>query len=74
MRMSEIRALSIDELKQKEMDFRKELFGLRFQLSRGELENNMRIREVRKDITKMLTVITEKEVAAADPKRGKGNA
>ncbi len=76
MKTSEMRALSIDELKQKEMDFRKELFGLRFQLSKGELENNMRVNAVRKDIAKMLTVITEKEraVAAAAPKRGKGNA
>jgi large subunit ribosomal protein L29 len=74
MKTSEIRALSIDELKQKEMDFRKELFGLRFQLSKGELENNKRVSAVRKDIAKMLTVITEKERAAAAPKRGKGNA
>jgi large subunit ribosomal protein L29 len=76
MKTSEIRALSIDELKQKEMDFRKELFGLKFQLSKGELENNQRIRVVRKDIAKILTIITEKERAsgAAAPKRGKGNA
>lgn len=69
MKPSEIRALSVDELKQKEMDLRKELFNLRFQLSKGELQNNMRIRAVRKDIAKVLTVITEKS-----DKRGKGNA
>lgn len=76
MKTSELRAFSIDELKQKEMDFRKELFNLKFQLSKGELENNMRVNAVRKDIARILTIITEKERAAAGgaPKRGKGNA
>jgi len=76
MKTSELRALSVDELKQKEKDFRKELFGLRFQLSKGELENNKRVSAVRKDIAKVLTIITEKERAGSvqAPKRGKGNA
>ncbi|HTZ16918.1 MAG TPA: 50S ribosomal protein L29 [Dissulfurispiraceae bacterium] len=76
MKTSEIRALSVDELKQKEMDFRKELFNLKIQLSKGELENNMRIRAVRKDIARVLTAITEKERAATGEaaKRGAGNA
>jgi large subunit ribosomal protein L29 len=60
MKTSAFRALSIDELKQKEMDLRKELFNLRFQLSKGELTNNMRVRSVRKDIARVLTIITEK--------------
>lgn len=60
MKPSEIRALSIDELKQKENELRRELFNLRFQLSKGELSNNMRVRAVRKDIARLLTVITEK--------------
>ncbi|MBI5212950.1 MAG: 50S ribosomal protein L29 [Nitrospirae bacterium] len=61
MKPSEAKALSADELRQKEMDLRKELFNLRFQLSKGELGNNMRVRAVRKDIARALTVITEKE-------------
>lgn len=61
MKPSELNALSIDELRQKEMDLRKELFNLRFQLSKGELPNNMRVRAVRKDIARTLTVIKEKE-------------
>lgn len=60
MKSTEIRTLSIDELKQKEMDLRKELFNLKFQISKGELQNNMRVRAVRKDIARVLTVITEK--------------
>ena len=76
MKSSELRALSVDELKQKEKDFRKELFGLRFQLSKGELENNKRVMAVRKDIARVLTIITEKERpdSGKAPKRGKGNA
>jgi large subunit ribosomal protein L29 len=76
MKTSELRALSVDELKQKESDFRKELFNLKFQLSKGELENNMRVQAVRKDIARVLTIITEKEKAATGDaaKRGAGNA
>lgn len=47
-------------MKQKESDLRRELFNLRFQLSKGELQNNMRVRAVRKDIARVLTVVTEK--------------
>jgi large subunit ribosomal protein L29 len=61
MKPSETRGLSIEELKQKELDLRKELFNLRFQLSRGELANNMRVRAVRKDIARVLTVMTQKQ-------------
>jgi large subunit ribosomal protein L29 len=76
MRSSELRALSVDELKQKESDFRKELFNLKFQLSKGELDNNMRVHAVRKDIARVLTIITEKQRAAIGEaaKRGAGNA
>jgi large subunit ribosomal protein L29 len=65
MKSSQIAALSIDELKQKEGDLRKELFNLRYQLSKGELENNMRVRAVRKDIARVLTALTAKERAQA---------
>jgi len=60
MRASELRDLTIEELRQKEQDFRKELFNLRFQSATGEIQNPMRIRAVRKDIARILTVITEK--------------
>lgn len=60
MKTSELRSLTIDELKRKESDLRKELFNLRFQKATGEIENPMRIRAVRKDIAKILTIITEK--------------
>ncbi len=60
MKASELRALTVDELTRKEQDLRKELFNLRFQRATGEIENPMRIRAVRKDIARVLTVKTEK--------------
>jgi large subunit ribosomal protein L29 len=61
MKVSELRESTIDELLVKEQDMRKELFNLRFQQATGEIENPMRIRTIRKDIAKVLTVITEKK-------------
>ncbi len=60
MKPSELRALAVDELLKKESDLRKELFNLRFQQATGEIENPMRISAVRKDIARVLTIITEK--------------
>ena len=60
MKPSELRALTIDELKKKEQDLRRELFNLRFQLATGEIENPLRIYNVKKDIARVLTIVTEK--------------
>jgi large subunit ribosomal protein L29 len=57
---AELRAMTADELIIKETDLRKELFNLRFQQATGEIENPMRIRAVRKNIAKVLTIRTEK--------------
>lgn len=64
MKASDIRDKSIDELKQDEIDLRKELFNLNFQKVTGEIENPMRIRQVRKDIARVLTVLNEKARSA----------
>lgn len=60
MRPAEIVDLTVEELAVKERDLRKELFNLRFQRATGEIENPMRIRAVRKDIARVLTVIAGK--------------
>jgi large subunit ribosomal protein L29 len=57
---SEFRALTIDELNKKEQDLRKELFNLKFQQATGEIENPLRINAVKRDIARVLTVMTEK--------------
>jgi len=60
MKPASLRELSVDELRQKEQDLRRELFNLRFRLATGEIENPMRIRGVRKDIARVLTMLTAK--------------
>jgi large subunit ribosomal protein L29 len=60
MKAAELRETTVDELRKKEQDLRKELFNLRFQKATGEIENPMRIRAIKKNIAKILTVITEK--------------
>lgn len=65
LKASDLRNLSADELRQKERDLRKELFNLKFLLSKGELPNNRRVKVVRKDIARVLTIITEKGVGNA---------
>ena len=60
MKPLKLRDMTVDELKLQESDLRKELFNLRFQQSTGEIENHMRIRAVRKDIVRVLTIMTEK--------------
>lgn len=60
MKPSELRAMTIDELRQKESDLRRELFNLRFQQATGEIVNPRRIRTVKKEIARILTIITEK--------------
>ena len=51
----------------KERDLRKELFNLRFQQATGEIENPMRIRTIRKDIARILTVVAEKNKQGKEP-------
>ena len=57
---SDMRNMTVDELRQDHQDMKKELFNLNFQKVTGEIENPMRIRQVRKDIARILTVINEK--------------
>jgi large subunit ribosomal protein L29 len=60
MRARELRELSIDELSQKERDLQEELFNLRFQRATGQLENLMRLTQVKRDIARVKTVKREK--------------
>ncbi len=60
MKVSELKELAVDELQRKEQDLRRELFNLRFQQATGEIENPMRIRAIRKNIARVLTLITER--------------
>ena len=58
----ELRDLSISELNAKHRQYKEELFNLRFQNAIGQLNNSGRIKDVKKTIARVLTVITEKEM------------
>ncbi len=62
MKANEIRQLSDAELQAKVGELKEELFNLRFQMVTGQLENPMRIRQVRKDIARVKTIIREREL------------
>jgi large subunit ribosomal protein L29 len=53
--------MTVEELRQKEQELRKELFNLRFQKGTGEIQNTNRIKEVKKDIARVLTIIRQKQ-------------
>ncbi|MBS7353955.1 MAG: 50S ribosomal protein L29 [Solobacterium sp.] len=61
MNVKEIRDKSNDELLKTLDEFKKELFDLRFQRATGSIDNPMRIRELRKSIARILTVLKERE-------------
>jgi len=60
MKTIDVRAKSEDELKQQLLDLRKESFNLRFQRVSGQLENTARVREVRRDIGRIKTIMNER--------------
>ena len=61
MNVKEIRDMSNDELLKSLDESKKELFDLRFQKATGTVENPMRIRELKKSIARILTVLKERE-------------
>jgi large subunit ribosomal protein L29 len=61
MKAKDIRERSDDELRKALGDLEEQLFKLRFQKSTGQIENPIKIREVRKDIARVLTVMNERQ-------------
>lgn len=60
MKADEFRKLSNDELEQKEQDLKEEYFNLRFQFFTGQLENSARMKTVRRDIARVVTIRGER--------------
>ena len=65
MKASEVRAMPVDELNEKLVDLKEELFNLRFQLAANQLENTVRITAVRKDIARVKTALRAAELQSA---------
>jgi len=62
MKIEQIREKSDEELVQLQRTLQEELFNLRFQLVSRQLENPLRIRTVRRDISKVKTIVREREL------------
>lgn len=62
MRADKLRDLTISELEVQLRDLKEELFNLRFQHATAQLDNPLRIREVRKTIARVKTIMREKEL------------
>ena len=65
MDAADLRTKSEDELKDQLAELRKEAFNLRFQAASGQLENTARVRQVRRDIARVNTVLGERALAAS---------
>jgi large subunit ribosomal protein L29 len=62
VKAKEIRGLTAEELVRKIADSKEELFRLRFQLATGQLDNVMKIREVKRRIARLKTILREREL------------
>jgi large subunit ribosomal protein L29 len=60
VKASKLRELTIEELRAKEKELRQELLHLRIQKATGDIQNPRRISQVKRDIARILTIITEK--------------
>ena len=65
MKAEELKGKSGDELQTQLLDLKKEAFNLRFQRASGQLENTARIRQVRRDVARIKTVLSAARAPAA---------
>ena len=63
MKASEIREMSVEELNEKLVSLKEELFALRFQLAINQLDNTARLKAVKKDIARIKTTLRQSELA-----------
>jgi large subunit ribosomal protein L29 len=62
MKVKEVRDMTVNELEHKLVNLKEELFNLHFQLATGQLDNPMRVKDVRKSIARVKTVMREREL------------
>ena len=65
MKAEDLRTKSADELQDSLVGLRKEQFNLRFQQASGQLENTARVRQVRRNIARIKTILRDKQQAAS---------
>jgi large subunit ribosomal protein L29 len=66
MKASEIRDLNMEEMHRKLTDLKQELFNLRFQHETGQLENPQKMKQAKRDIARVKTVIKQSELNTND--------
>ena len=64
MKASEIRELSREEIEKKIKELKEELFNLRFQHAINQLDNPIRLKHVKKDIARSMTILRERELSS----------
>ncbi len=65
MKASKLREMSVEELVDEGRELSEQLFRLRFQKATGQLEDMMKIRQIRRDLARLKTILTEKQGAEA---------
>lgn len=68
MKKQDIKSLTNDELNTKLAELKSELFNLRFSLTTGNLANNMQIKNCKKSIARIKTILREREIKASEAK------
>lgn len=68
MKANKVRDMSVNELEQKLVELKGELFNLRFQMATGQLDNPIRVRDVKKSIARIKTILREKELKSVQAK------
>jgi large subunit ribosomal protein L29 len=65
MKVAEIRELGVDELRSREKDLDDQIFRMRIQKSMGQLEAPARVRELRRDLARVKTILREKRATGS---------
>ena len=68
MKAADVRSMTLDQLNDELLKLKKERFNLRFQRATGQLENTARVRQVRRDIARIMTIARQKRGAEAKAK------
>ena len=63
MKTSAVREMGVEELRHKQVELQEQLFRLRVQKSIGQLDNTMKLRQTRRDIARVRTILKQKQVS-----------
>ena len=67
MKSADVRAMTVDQIDDEVLKLKKEQFNLRFQRATGQLENTARVRVVRRDIARLMTIAKQKRAGEPEP-------